>query len=69
MKLIDEGDLKNAKEFGDFVLQRIKGVNRRSLDSISAKAYYFIAIAYEKLGKLLELRPLMFETYKECCLH
>ena len=48
MKLIDDGDLKNAKEFGDFVIVRLRGVNKRTLDTFAAKAIYFISIAYEK---------------------
>jgi len=52
MKLIDDGDLKNAKEFGDFVLMRIRGVNQRTIDSFAAKAIYFISVAYEKQGLL-----------------
>ena len=39
------------------------------MDSFTAKAIYFISIAYEKLGILTQLRPLMFEAYKDCCLH
>ena len=27
MKMIDDGDYKNAKEFGDFVYARLKNVN------------------------------------------
>ena len=69
MKLIDDGDLRNAKEFGDFVLQRCRGVNLRTIDSFAAKAIYFISVAYEKLGILSTIRPLMFEAYKDCCLH
>jgi len=48
MKLIDDGDLKNAKEFGDFIVARLKNVSRRTLDHLGAKATYFIAVAYEK---------------------
>lgn len=69
MKLIDDGDLKNAKEFGDFVLIRIRGVTERTMDTFSAKAIYFISIAYEKLGILTQIRPHIFESYKDCCLH
>jgi 26S proteasome regulatory subunit N3 len=69
MKLIDDGDLKSAKEFGDFIIQRMKGVNRRTLDHLAAKAYYFISVAYEKMNLLPSLRPQMFEGYKSCCLH
>lgn len=69
MKLIDDGDLKNAKEFGDFVMHRVKGVNQRTMDAFTAKAIYFISVAYEKLGILTQIRPMMFEAYKDCCLH
>ena len=61
--------LDQAKEFGDFVLARIKGVNMRTIDHFAAKAVYFIAVAYEKLGLLTSIRPLVFQAYKECCLH
>ena len=39
MKLIDDGDYKNAKEFGDFVFARLKNVNLRTLDHLGAKAW------------------------------
>jgi len=52
MKLIDDGDLKNAKEFGDFIFQRLKGANKKTLDHFGAKAVYFASVAYEKLGIL-----------------
>ena len=69
MKLIDDGDYKNAKEFGDFVLARLRNVNLRTLDHLGAKAMYFIAVANEKLGLLPQVRQLMFESYKTACLH
>jgi 26S proteasome regulatory subunit N3 len=69
MKLIDDGDFKYAKEFGDFIFARMRNVNRRTMDFLAAKAYYFAAVAYEKLGLLSELRPTLFEIYKSCCLH
>ena len=52
MKLIDDGDYKNAKEFGDFIFARLKNVNLRTLDHLGAKAMYFIAVANEKMGLL-----------------
>lgn len=68
MKLIDDGDLKNAKEFGDFIYLRLKNVSLRTLDPLAAKALYLISVVYEKEGKLSEIRPLMFEAYKTSCL-
>ena len=64
MKLLDDGDYKNAKEFGDFIFARLKNVNLRTLDHLGAKAMYFIALAYEKLGMLSQVRQLMFDSYK-----
>jgi len=68
MKLIDDGDLKNAKEFGDFIYTRLKNVSLRTLDHLQAKAMYLIAVVYERQGKLSEIRPLIFEAYKSACL-
>jgi len=69
MKLIDDGDYKNAKEFGDFIILRLKNVNMRTLDHLGAKAMYFVSVAYEKTGVLADFRPLMFDCYKLSCLH
>ena len=41
----------------------------RTLDSFTAKAIYFISIAYEKQNILTQLRPLIFEAYKDFCLN
>jgi len=68
MKLVDDGDLKNAKEFGDFIYMRLKNVNLRTLDHLAAKAMYMIAVVYERQGNLAEIRPFMFEVYRTCSL-
>lgn len=69
MKLLDDGDYQNAKEFGDFIIARLKNVNLRTLDHLGAKAMYFIALANEKMGMLPSVRQTMFESYKTSCLH
>ena len=68
MKLIDDGDNVNAKEFGDFIFARLNNVNQRTLDHLSAKAMYMVAIANEKMGKLSEIRATMFDCHKTACL-
>ena len=68
MKLIDDGDYKNAKDFVDFIYARLKNVNLRTLDHLGAKAMYFIAVANEKMGLLPQVRALMFDSYKTACL-
>lgn len=52
VKLLDDGDFKNAKEFSDFIYLRLRNVNKRTLDTLSAKSLYFMAIAYEKVNLL-----------------
>lgn len=31
--------------------------NRRSMDQIAAKVYFYLALAYERQGRLAELQP------------
>ena len=50
MSIPINGDIKNAKEFADFVFLRLKNVTLRTLDYLSAKAMYLISVAYERLG-------------------
>lgn len=69
MKLIDDGDFKNAKNFGDFIFLRLNNVSSKTLDHIAAKAIYFCAIAYEKIGQLASIRPALFSYYKSSCLN
>ncbi|CDW73499.1 probable 26s proteasome non-atpase regulatory subunit 3-like [Stylonychia lemnae] len=68
MKLIDDGDLNNAKQFGDFVYLRLKNVSLRTLDHLAAKSLYLYSVIYEKLKSLHQIRPVMFEAYKTACL-
>ena len=60
-----------AKDFRDFVYMRLQNTSMRMMDHLAAKSIYFLAIAYEKKGLLAsaEFRPLLFNAYKECCLH
>jgi 26S proteasome regulatory subunit N3 len=68
MKLIDAADFKTAKDFGDFIYARIKDVNLRTMDHLGAKSMYFIGVVYEKLEMLPQVRPMMMDAYKSCCL-
>ena len=40
----------------------------RTLDHLSAKALYLVAVAYERSGLLHKIRPMMFDAYKNSCL-
>ena len=65
---MDDGDNKNALEFGDFVYERLREVGLRTLDHLIAKAMYLIGLAYEKNHMMAAVRSKMFEAYKSACL-
>jgi len=71
MKLLDDGDTQNAKDFSDFVYMRLQNSSSRMMDHLAAKSLYFMAIAYERRGLLAhpEFRPMLFNAYKDCCTH
>ena len=57
-----------AKEFSDFIYERIKNVSLRTIDALAAKAMYLMSVIYEKKGELSTLRPKIFDAYKSSCL-
>lgn len=45
-----------AKAVADQALVRLSAFNRRTLDTIAARIYYFYSLAYEMLGNLADIR-------------
>jgi 26S proteasome regulatory subunit N3 len=41
--------------------------NRRSLDLMSSKAYFYFSLAHEKLDKLADVRPTLLKLYRTSC--
>ena len=48
--------LVQAAKFGDETAEILATANRRSMDQISAKVHFYLALAYERLGRLEELQ-------------
>merc|ERR1719476_1251675 len=46
----------------------LKSFNRRTLDIFTAKAYFYLSLAYERAGRLSELRPELLAAYRTACL-
>ena len=40
----------------------------RTMDHLGAKSMYLIGVVYEKMGILPQIRTMMLEAYKSCCL-
>ena len=46
----------------------VRKQNRRTLDPLAAKAVFYLALCYERQGKLAELRPLLVALHRTACL-
>jgi len=55
--LMKEGKLMEAKGVSDEALRRLKMYNRRTLDAIAAKIYFYFSLVHEKLDQLEAIRP------------
>ena len=55
--LIGMGKLHEAKAVSDEAFQRLKLHNRRTMDSIAAKVYFYFGLVYEKLNDMESIRP------------
>ena len=67
MKLIDEKQIKMAKEFVDFAREKIDLENSRTLDHFFAKIYFYSGFIYERLGQLNEFVPKFLDAYRSAC--
>lgn len=61
--LLDRGKKEEALDCSTKLVTYLKGFNRRTLDEISAKAYYFWSLAHERLGKLRNIREGLFAAH------
>jgi 26S proteasome regulatory subunit N3 len=55
---IDRQKLTQALEVAERIMEKIVASNRRTLDALAAKCYYFYARVYELVGKLDQIRLL-----------
>ena len=55
--LLDTKQVEQAATLSQQTAELIQNLNRRSLDHLAAKVYFYLARAYEILGKDAEIRP------------
>eukprot|EP01068_Selenidium_serpulae_P003746 Selendium_serpulae@DN3278_c0_g1_i1.p1 len=68
--LIDRGyDKTKTCEVSEAIVERLKVVNKRYLDQIIAKAYFYYARAHELAGRLKGLRYNMLAAFRTATLH
>ncbi|KAK4526492.1 hypothetical protein GAYE_SCF24G4408 [Galdieria yellowstonensis] len=63
VRLLDQGKKEEALECTTNLVTYLKGFNRRTLDEISARAYYFWSLAHERLGKLRNIREALLAAH------
>lgn len=49
------------------LVERIRTFNRRSLDLLSSKAYFYFSLSYERIQRLENIRPTLLALYRTSC--
>lgn len=49
------------------LVERIRSFNRRSLDPLSSKAFFYFSLSYERIGSLEQIRPTLLQLYRTSC--
>lgn len=63
---LDAGKVAEAADFALETANFVQQANRRTMDQIAAKIYFYLARAYELQDRLAELRP-CFNDHASCC--
>lgn len=66
--LTDKKEKNKALECAGALVPWLKTFNRRTLDVFSSRAYFYLSLAYERSGKLADLRPELLAAYRTACL-
>lgn len=59
---------QTALEASVALFHRVSQYNRRSLDPLRAKAYFYVALAHERAGSLPTIRPQLLASHRTACL-
>ncbi|MFH4984831.1 hypothetical protein AB6A40_011540, partial [Gnathostoma spinigerum] len=54
--LVDEKQWENAEKCAEALISRLDFHDKRSLDPIAAKAFFYLCLIYERTNKLSDLR-------------
>lgn len=58
----------DAAYLSTILIDRIRTFNRRSLDILSSKAFFYFSLAYERINKLDVIRPVLLTLYRQSCI-
>jgi len=66
--LFDKKEKAKAFECVNALVLWLKAFNRPTLHLFSARAYFYLSLAYEQAGRLSEIRPELQAAYRTACL-
>lgn len=67
--LVNAKENDKAMECAKQLVSWLKTHNDRTLDEFRAKAYFYLSLAYERCGRLPEIRPELLSEYRRSCLN
>eukprot|EP00928_Gymnodinium_smaydae_P024449 TRINITY_DN1977_c0_g1_i1.p1 TRINITY_DN1977_c0_g1~~TRINITY_DN1977_c0_g1_i1.p1 ORF type:complete len:504 (+),score=161.15 TRINITY_DN1977_c0_g1_i1:106-1617(+) len=68
IRVVDSKDWQKALECASQIIAWLKTFNRRTLDILNAKAYSYLSLVYERLGRISEIRSELLAAYRTTCL-
>ncbi|ORX45525.1 hypothetical protein DM01DRAFT_1340032 [Hesseltinella vesiculosa] len=66
--LLDKNELEKGKRLVDETVERLTPLNRRTLDLLAARVYFYHARYYELTDQLAEIRPMQLAAYRTATL-
>lgn len=66
---IDKKDINLARKIVDQGVAKMQNLNRRTLDQLTGRLYFYYSRVYELQGKILEVRTSLLAFYRSACLH
>ncbi|KAI8140645.1 proteasome regulatory subunit C-terminal-domain-containing protein [Fennellomyces sp. T-0311] len=66
--LLDQNQLEKGLAFADRSIEILSQLNRRTLDQIAARVYFYHARFYELSGRLAEIRPMQLSSLRTATL-
>lgn len=68
VRLLDLKETDKSIECANIFVSWLKGMNRRTLDVFTARAYFYLSLAYERGGRLAAIRSELLAAYRTSCL-
>ena len=66
--LLNQNEIAKLKEFNDYAIQKLQSYNRRSLDYLAAKVWFYYSRAKELLKESEEIAPLLLAALRTATL-